>query len=238
MSGMYMAIATVAAAGVSAYAGNRAAKKANQRTDTEKMMEALMYSGAVDKQEFQKLLMELAKDPIISSRNFTQAAANGDQNTVMQLLGDDLSNISEGARQSFQTMAQLMPRSGASASFLNNLPYQTANEQTRLMTNTKMNAKRGQFGEGTALASLGGNFGNDASRGAESYLNYGANRRAYADRRGDETAEATYNTLMGIVNAFGGAYGKKGGGGSGGSSPYGGKTGSAGDFWSGGGVDY
>lgn len=199
---MLQALAPVAGAVIGGVMGNKAQKNAMKQTDIEKMMQQLMLNNSKDQNEFGKFLTGLSKDNILGSHNFLTAAANGDQNTLMQLLGKDMSNISDGARQSLQTMSQLMPRTGASAEFLSQIPFNTQMQQGRLMQQTRANAQQDRMSFGTNLASLGGNFLGGANQGAGGMLNYEGNRKQNAFDQGAQTGEAFYRMFQNITGGF------------------------------------
>lgn len=203
----------IVAALISAYAGNRAAKKARKKSSTEKQLEQQLLSNTQQQNAYGKELINLSRDPIMSSTRFLNAAANGNREQLMEILGPELANISDGARQSIQTMAQLTPRSGLSAESMSRVPFQTALAQGKLMSDTRRDARTDLMSMGTNLASMGGSFLNSGSGGANNLLEIGRNRRNDSLNIGSSTSEGMMNLISGLMKAYTSGRGVGGGGG-------------------------
>lgn len=203
------ALAPVIASLAGAYFGNKAAKDARKLSGTEQQLQQQILQGAGISGDLGKLLIELSRDPIIASRNFYQAAMSGDQQTLMQLLGPDLNRISDGARQSLQTMSQLSPRGGASSSFMASLPFQTASQQSQLLASARPQAADKLASMGLNLANVGTNALTQGRAGSATLLDMSSDRRREGYEQGAATGEAIYRLISGAGNGFADYYANK-----------------------------
>lgn len=206
MPGWGTAIGAVLGAVVGYFGGKSAEKAAMHLTPEQKVLFEMVRKNATTMSEAGQMLMSMSRDPIISSTNFLQAAANGDSNTLMQLASKDVKNVSEGARQSLQTMSQLMPRSGASAEYLSNIPFANQQQQNQIMLDTHNKARTDLAQWGPQLASLGGSLMNSGSAPGSNLLGFTQGMRNDAFNQGSQVAGGLYDMFNQVWSGVGSAY--------------------------------
>jgi hypothetical protein len=199
-------IGGVLGAVVGYFGGASAEKAAAKLTPQQKAIFDMVTQNAKNMSEAGNMLLSLSKGPIASTTNYLQAAASGDHNSILELASKDLKGVSEGARQSLQTMSQLMPRTGASAQFLSDIPYSTQSKQQDIMMDTRNNARQqlGQFG--LQLAGTGGQLISGANQPGENMLGFTQNMRDSAFNRGSQVAGGIYDMFNQVWNNAGAAY--------------------------------
>lgn len=185
--------------------GKKAAREASKLSPEQQKLMELLVEGSKNNFMFGDFLHELSRGPIVQNTQYLNAASGGDRNTMLRMLNPELTGMSEGAQQAVQTMSQLTPRSGASAEFLAQQPYQLAADQQRLISGAKQNA-RDQLGQwGLNLANIGANMQSQGQTGALNLMNHDRQRMWDAYNIGNQTAAGMYQTIMGLYNQFYGA---------------------------------
>lgn len=216
--------AVMAAAAIAgAWSSHKASKEMKKLSPQEREMFKVMLDSAKKNASTADWLMQFAKDPIVQHSRNLNAAASGDRESLMRQTMIERSQMSKGAQQAMQNMAQMGPRTGAQSAALNAMPFNLAQQQQQLISGRKQHAQDQLGPWGMQMAQMAGGLRSNSSQGAGNVVNIGMQRNRDAFDAGQQTGAGTYNMLMNLFGAYNAGRNK------GSTNPW-----DAGQFWGGG----